>query len=73
MILRYYRNLLSGKYSDGPNPSDEWFKQGKMVTIYNHFSYISSFYPMFFVVVIIRLKLIQFLELVKRLKIPFLG
>ncbi|KAH7518196.1 hypothetical protein FEM48_Zijuj09G0145900 [Ziziphus jujuba var. spinosa] len=24
-------SFTGGKYSDGPNPSDEWFKQGKMV------------------------------------------
>lgn len=24
---------MTGKYSDGPSPSDEWFKQGKMVIV----------------------------------------
>lgn len=24
-------SFSGGKYSDGPNPSDEWFKQGKLV------------------------------------------
>lgn len=29
----YWIDLLTGKYSDGPSPSDEWFKQGKMVML----------------------------------------
>ncbi|XP_073219493.1 uncharacterized protein [Cicer arietinum] len=28
-------SFSGGKYSDGPNPSDEWFKQGKMVKAYS--------------------------------------
>ncbi|TKY68788.1 Haloalkane dehalogenase [Spatholobus suberectus] len=28
-------SILTGKYSDGPGPSDEWFKQGKMVEAYS--------------------------------------
>lgn len=27
-------SFSGGKYSDGPNPSDEWFKQGKFVKAY---------------------------------------
>lgn len=25
--------IRAGKYSDEPNPADEWFKQGKMVSL----------------------------------------
>ncbi|KAL2319401.1 hypothetical protein Fmac_028370 [Flemingia macrophylla] len=28
-------SFSGGKYSDGPSPSDEWFKQGKMVKAYS--------------------------------------
>lgn len=28
-------SFSGGKYSDGPSPSDEWFKQGKMVRAYS--------------------------------------
>ncbi|KAK2352676.1 alpha/beta-Hydrolases superfamily protein [Trifolium repens] len=28
-------SFSGGKYSDGPNPSDEWFKQGKMIKAYS--------------------------------------
>ncbi|XP_068324640.1 uncharacterized hydrolase YNR064C-like [Pyrus communis] len=30
-------SFSGGKYSDGPSPSDEWFKQGKMVKAYAAF------------------------------------
>lgn len=30
-------SFSGGKYSDGPSPSDEWFKQGKIVKAYAAF------------------------------------
>lgn len=35
--------FYTGKYSDGSSPSDEWFKQGKIVSVQANFCLLISF------------------------------